>query len=77
MGWVVTVVDTGDLSQSCTELLMRNPDMEKPARTARAQSNLVVLLPALEIWLRPWMVEDSRNSLTLSMLVLVLQACRC
>ncbi len=75
MGWVVMVVDIGDFFQSSMELVMKYTATMKPPATTRVQSTLVALFLAVDIWERPWMVEDSRNSLRESIRVVAVFLC--
>ena len=66
IGNVSVVVDMGESSQSEKELLMRRLAMVKPVMTTQIQASLMNGLLFVEIWFRPWMVEQARNSLNTS-----------
>ena len=67
MGRVSRVVVTGLSAQLEKDCWIKTAATVKPVMTTHSQSSLATPL-VLEMYARPWMVEDSRNSLTVSML---------
>ena len=67
IGRVSMVEVIGFSSQSSNDWYIRTPANVNPAITIRVQNTLMNLV-VVEIYARPWIVEDSRNVLTPSMI---------
>ena len=63
MGRVSMVVEIGLWAQIAKDWWIRNPATVKPLRTTNIQNSLMSRL-VVEMWDKPWMVEDSKKSLT-------------
>ena len=66
------VVDTGESAQSEKEDWIKKPAQPNPKHTMSNQQDFERLVLLAEIYERPWMVEDSRNSFRNSIFNLVI-----
>ena len=67
IGTVSMVVLIGSRSQLLKAWTIRKIEPENPKNTTKIQKNLEYLFE-FEMWKRPWIVEDSKNSLKVSIL---------
>ena len=66
IGFVSTVVDTGFTLQDLNKLSIKMVEVTKLRATIIIQKNLLENDLAVEMYIRPWIEEDSKNSLNLS-----------
>ena len=64
MDRVSTDVMMGELLQDSNESMIRLIPKQKLVITMTPQRSLAMRVLPVEMWARPWMVEDSRNSRT-------------
>ena len=69
MGWVVMVVDTGDSCHSEYEVVIMRMAMPKQATTIATQAALAARDLAVVMCTRPWIVELSKNSQRVAILM--------
>jgi hypothetical protein len=62
MGNVSIDVSIGDFSQSKKALLIKKLAARKPKITMRIQNSWLSLFLVADVWAKPWIFEDSKNS---------------